>query len=193
MKNAIWLKSKTVDVEIEDMDLCWHPVPNTCPPGEQYGRPAEQSNHALAYMNTQSNLCCIPTSTGSQKLVPLDVYGRPNIDRWTTAYHEAYNTYHDPRDGITFNWKTEEERLQEKAGCIGCQHGPTRRQTRTGGNELYQTTLNLCHTMEEGPAEVAAGTIRLQLCHRLGPWKFAKAELLAGIENNTSILQFTQQ
>ncbi|XP_043553493.1 uncharacterized protein LOC122553566 isoform X1 [Chiloscyllium plagiosum] len=125
MKNAIWLKSKTVDVEIEDMDLCWHPVPNTCPPGEQYGRPAEQSNHALAYMNTQSNLCCIPTSTGSQKLVPLDVYGRPNIDRWTTAYHEAYNTYHDPRDGITFNWKTEEERLQEKAGCIGCQHGPT--------------------------------------------------------------------
>ncbi|GCC30383.1 hypothetical protein chiPu_0008832 [Chiloscyllium punctatum] len=49
-------------------------------------------------MNTQSNLCCIPTSTGSQKLVPLDVYGRPNIDRWTTAYHDAYNTYHDPRD-----------------------------------------------------------------------------------------------
>ncbi|XP_062904264.1 uncharacterized protein LOC134346664 isoform X2 [Mobula hypostoma] len=84
----------------------------------------EQLNNFEVHSNTPSNLCCVSTSAGPQKLVPLDAYGRPDINRWMTTYHGDYNTYHDPRDGITFNWKTEEEQKQEKATCIGCQHSP---------------------------------------------------------------------
>lgn len=109
---------------IEEMDYFCPSIADLCTPGGQYVGTAEQANNYQVHSNIPSSLCCGPTSAGPRKLVPLDVYGRPDINRWTTTYHKAYNTYHDPRDGITFNWKTKEEQIQEKAGCIGCQHGP---------------------------------------------------------------------
>ncbi|XP_062904322.1 uncharacterized protein LOC134346664 isoform X5 [Mobula hypostoma] len=106
------------------MDFSCPSIANVYTAGGQCMGTTEQLNNFEVHSNTPSNLCCVSTSAGPQKLVPLDAYGRPDINRWMTTYHGDYNTYHDPRDGITFNWKTEEEQKQEKATCIGCQHSP---------------------------------------------------------------------